>query len=129
MIEERLEGVRLIDGIHRNALHVLGQRCLGGVVGIDETTRDRIVARNRARLRQQFQRRVTAGAGHDLELILSTLLHRKILQKAMCGDRGRQRFDVRLRIGFAHIRWRSDELVEWDHLHRHGKAPFNLPGA
>lgn len=46
----------------------------------DETTRDRIVARNRARLRQQFQCRVTAGAYHDLELILSTLLHRKMVE-------------------------------------------------
>src|SRR5690606_13583704 len=118
-LDQRSERLRLVGGIHRQAMEVLHHAGLDRVTGrvvVDDEAEYFVIARQDLVVDQRRHRPAAALAGLDLELAPGGRAHDEILQEAARGNAGLE-LGVRGVIAAApDIAGRWDELVQRDRL-------------
>jgi hypothetical protein len=116
-LDERGECLRLIGGVHGQAVKILGEAGLDGVPALlEHETRHFVITRQDAFVDERLHRAAAAFSGLDLELSARGRPHDEVLQQAKRGDAG-----LELGVGGSirvapNVARRLAEFVKWDRL-------------
>jgi hypothetical protein len=126
-IDDRSEGLRLVGGVHRQTLEVLGKAGLTHIafLAFDDEASDLMAFGQGALFGQRLQRGETATAGLDLELAALSFAHDEVLQQA-----ARSNVCPQLEVGqhvarLANVARARDELLQGNRLD-HGCSPDGM---
>ena len=103
-IDQRLERLELIGGMHCLPHLVLGKANLGGVLVLRQHVAcDRRVFGEGLLLRQQLERGEASASGDDFECAVGGGPHLQVLQQALGRDVGGEFLEAVHAVGFPHV--------------------------
>ena len=115
LVDERLEGLELVGGMHRLALHVFRKADFSGIrVLIDDVAGNGPVRPRVSGLGQRLKREQPPASGHHGVFAALVLAHDQRLQQPMRRNRCGQFLDAFAAIGFADIAFPCEQFVQRD---------------